>query len=63
MEGFDQPPKGIVLERPDQIAALAPAIHAQAVATDAMPLANLTGMTPAERELLGRWIGQGAPLE
>jgi uncharacterized membrane protein len=63
VEGFDQPPKGIVLERPDRIAALAPAIHAQAVATDTMPPANLTGMTSAERELLGRWIGQGAPLE
>ncbi|HEV7370654.1 urate hydroxylase PuuD [Arenibaculum sp.] len=63
VEGFDQPPKGILLEQPAQIAALAQAIHAQAVATDAMPLANLTGMTPAERDLLGRWVAQGAPLE
>jgi uncharacterized membrane protein len=28
-----------------------------------MPLGNVTGMTDEERELLGRWIDQGARLE
>jgi uncharacterized membrane protein len=27
-----------------------------------MPLGNVTGMTEAERELLGRWIRQGAKV-
>ena len=41
------------------------AIEEQAVETEAMPLGNATGMTDDERELLGRWIAQGAhdPLE
>ena len=28
-----------------------------------MPLANKTGITPAERALLGRWIDQGARID
>ncbi len=36
---------------------------AAAVATEAMPLGNLTGMTAGERALLGRWIAQGARTE
>jgi uncharacterized membrane protein len=28
-----------------------------------MPLGNVTGMTDEERELLGRWIRQGARVE
>jgi len=28
-----------------------------------MPLANKTGMTDEERELLGRWLAQGARLD
>jgi uncharacterized membrane protein len=27
-----------------------------------MPLGNVTGMTKAERDLLGRWIAQGARI-
>jgi uncharacterized membrane protein len=27
-----------------------------------MPLGNVTGMTPAERAVLGRWIAQGARI-
>ncbi|WP_207481166.1 urate hydroxylase PuuD [Arenibaculum pallidiluteum] len=61
-EGFDAPPKGVVLETAAAIAAQAPAIYAQAVATEAMPLGNVTEMTVDERALLGRWIAQGARL-
>jgi uncharacterized membrane protein len=32
------------------------------VATRAMPLGNKTGMQPAERELIGRWI-DGSKVE
>jgi uncharacterized membrane protein len=31
------------------------------VDTATMPLANKTGMTPAERQTLGAWIASGAP--
>jgi uncharacterized membrane protein len=57
---FSSPPAGIALDTPEQIHARAAAIEEQAVRTRAMPLGNATGMTDAERELLGRWIRQGA---
>jgi len=38
-------------------------IEEQAVQTRAMPLGNVTGMTDAERALLGRWIRLGARVE
>jgi uncharacterized membrane protein len=47
---------GVVLETEAQIRAQAGAIEEQAVLTRAMPLGNATGMTEAERELLGSWI-------
>jgi len=53
-------PKGIQLETPEQIAAQATAMERIAVLTKVMPLSNATGMTDTERELLGRWIRQGA---
>jgi uncharacterized membrane protein len=61
-EGFSSPPKGVVLESPEEIASRADAIEAQAVQTQAMPLGNVTGMTQAERDLLGRWVRQGAKV-
>jgi uncharacterized membrane protein len=56
-------PLGIVLDTPEQIRSRANAIDAVAVRSRAMPLGNVTGMTDEERELLGRWIRQGATLE
>ncbi len=53
-------PKGIVLDTPEQISRQADAIEEQAVISKAMPLGNMTGMTQQERDLLGRWISQGA---
>ncbi|MGH8436979.1 MAG: hypothetical protein ACRERX_21520, partial [Pseudomonas sp.] len=35
-------------------------IQAQAVATQTMPLGNITQMTQEERDLIGAWIAQGA---
>jgi uncharacterized membrane protein len=55
-------PQGLKLDRPEEIKAQADAIERQAVQTKAMPLGNLTKMTPAERDLLGRWIAQGAKI-
>ena len=58
----DAAPKGITFDTAAQIKAEAAAIDLQAVQTKAMPLGNVTGMTQAERELLGRWIAQGATI-
>jgi uncharacterized membrane protein len=60
---FPQPPSGIILETPERIKALAPRIMVRAVVTKTMPLGNLTGITPEERQRLGAWIAQGAKLE
>ena len=61
--GFQQPPAGVMLDTPERIHAAAPRIQQQAVATQAMPLGNLTQMTPDERSRLARWLAQGAPVD
>jgi uncharacterized membrane protein len=58
----DAAPKGITFDTPAQIKAEAAAIDLQAVQTKAMPLGNVTGMTQSERDVLGRWIAQGATI-
>jgi uncharacterized membrane protein len=58
----DVAPRGIKLDTPQEIKAQASAIDQQAVQTQAMPLGNVTGMTQTERDLLGRWIAQGARI-
>jgi uncharacterized membrane protein len=55
-------PRGIKFDTPGEIRAEAQAIEQQAVQTRAMPLGNVTGMTQAERDLLGHWIAQGAKI-
>jgi len=60
--GIPAAPLGVLLDTPDQIRANAPRILAVAVDAQTMPLGNLTGMTPEERELMGRWIRAGALL-
>jgi uncharacterized membrane protein len=52
------PPKGMVLEAPDQIRQHMEKIHEQTVKTRIMPFGNMTGMTEEERQVLGRWIEQ-----
>ena len=58
----DAAPRGIKLDTPEEIKAQATGIEQQAVQTQAMPLGNVTGMTQSERDLLGRWIAQGARI-
>ena len=60
--GIPVAPLGMLLDTPDEIRANAPRILAVAVDAQTMPLGNLTGMTPEERELVGRWIRTGATL-
>jgi len=57
--GFAQPPKGILLDSPEHVAANAPKL-AETVANRYMPLANLTQMTDDERSLIAAWFAQGA---
>jgi uncharacterized membrane protein len=58
----DAAPLGIKFDTPEEIKAEAQAIEQQAVQTKAMPLGNVTGMTQAERDVLARWIAQGAKI-
>jgi uncharacterized membrane protein len=58
-EGFAQPPKGVVLETPEQVAANAAKI-AETVGSRYMPIGNLTQMTDSERALVTAWVAQGA---
>ena len=58
-EGFAQPPKGIVLETPEQIAGQAAKIG-ETVGNGYMPIGNLTQMTDPERALVTSWVAQGA---
>jgi len=60
-EGFAQPPKGVMLETPEQIGQHAAKI-AETVASGYMPLGNLTGLTPTEKARIATWFAQGVRL-
>lgn len=60
---FSAPPAGVAFDSAEQIRQHAAKIHAQTVASQVMPLGNMTGMTQPERDLLGAWIDRGAPLD
>jgi uncharacterized membrane protein len=59
-QGFSEAPRGVMFDTPDQILARAEQINQQAVVMKSMPMGNLTGMTQAERDLLGAWVQEGA---
>ncbi|NQD93754.1 urate hydroxylase PuuD [Pseudomonas sp. CrR25] len=59
---FSTAPAGLVLDTPEQIQQQAAKIQAQSVASQIMPLGNITQMTQAERDLIGAWIAQGAQI-
>jgi uncharacterized membrane protein len=59
--GITAPPKGLVLEAPDQVRGNARRIYQQVIVTRVMPLGNQTGMTDTERDLIARWFRSGAP--
>ena len=50
------PPKGVVLETPEQIRLYAGQIEMQVVRTHAMPPGNITGISEEERQVLAAWI-------
>jgi len=61
--GFAQAPGGLALDTPERIKAAAQRIHQQTIATQAMPIGNLTKMTDEERSLLAKWLAAGAKLD
>jgi len=61
--GFDSAPMGLMLDTPERIGEAASIIDQEAVQSTAMPLGNVTKITPQERALLGRWIAAGAKLQ
>jgi uncharacterized membrane protein len=62
-QGFNAPPKNVVLDTPAQIKALAAQINQQTVVAKAMPPGNLTQLSDDERALIGAWFAQGAKVE
>jgi uncharacterized membrane protein len=58
--GFAAAPKGVTFDTPEQIALQSAKILEQ-TSTRAMPIANLTGMTDAERAIVADWVARGAP--
>jgi uncharacterized membrane protein len=58
----DKAPLGLRLDTPELIQRYAPDVKGLAVDSNAMPLGNVTKMTKEERQLLGRWIDQGAKI-
>ncbi len=59
---FNKPPAGLDFTRDVVVHDNARRIRFQSVTTKTMPLGNETKMTQDERDLLGRWIGQGADV-
>ena len=61
--GINAPPKGVVLDSPDNIRRHARLIEINAVRSDAMPPGNITQMTATERQVLAAWLAAGAPAK
>ncbi|MGZ3699386.1 MAG: urate hydroxylase PuuD, partial [Bdellovibrionota bacterium] len=62
-EVFKIAPNGVMFDRPETIHAMADRIKFRAVVSKTMPLVNKTGITEEEREILGRWVDQGAKTQ
>ncbi|MFO1246520.1 MAG: urate hydroxylase PuuD [Ramlibacter sp.] len=54
--------KNVRLDSPAALKLHAQAVYQQAVVTKVMPMNNSTGITDAERALLGEWFKAGAPV-
>lgn len=60
---YTAPPNGVVYDTPQDIVKYKDKIMQRVVVTKTMPQNNKTGITPAEREMIGCWINQGASLK
>jgi len=54
---------GVIFETPEQLKLHAERIITRVVVNRTMPLGNQTGITEEEREIIGRWVLQGARTE
>jgi uncharacterized membrane protein len=52
-------PAGVLFDTPQEISANAQRLYQQAVVLKAMPLGNVTKMTPDEREKIAAWFNSG----
>ena len=59
---FTVAPNGVVYDTAEDVQRKASLIKTRAVDTPSMPFGNKTGMTDAERALLGAWIDAGAVI-
>jgi uncharacterized membrane protein len=55
--------KNVRLDSPAALKQHAQAVYQQAVVSRIMPMNNATGITDAERALIGRWFSSGARTE
>jgi uncharacterized membrane protein len=60
---FKVAPAGVIFDTPEQIQSKAERIKIRAVTTKTMPLGNKTQITDEERQILARWIEQGAKID
>jgi uncharacterized membrane protein len=60
---FRVAPNGVTFDAPESIRAHAETIRTRVVLSRTMPLGNKTGITEGERDLLARWLAQGAPID
>ena len=60
---FRVAPNAVTFDTPESLRARAELIKQRTVIVKNMPLANKTAMTDEERNLLGRWIDQGARID
>jgi uncharacterized membrane protein len=58
--GFATAPAGIMLHTPELIHQNAAKVNQQAVVLKAMPIGNMTNITPEERAEIGAWFAAGA---
>jgi uncharacterized membrane protein len=56
-------PVGIMFDTPSQMKTYAPRMKDRVQISKTMPLGNKTQITDAERDLLGNWVDQGAPID
>ena len=60
---FRAAPNGVTFDTPEAVRARAEIIRKRVVVVRDMPLANKTGMTDAERDLVARWLDGGALVD
>jgi uncharacterized membrane protein len=62
-DSFGPMPGGVAFDTDAEIEGLARRIYVRAALTRTMPLANRTGITAEERDIIARWYLGGAPVD